>query len=61
TLTTLNLGYNDINAEGAQYLADALRNNTTLTTLNLGYNDINAEGGQYLADALRTNNVSLIL
>ena len=28
TLTTLNLGWNKIGAQGAQYLAEALRQNT---------------------------------
>ncbi|CAF1572133.1 unnamed protein product, partial [Adineta ricciae] len=55
TLTTLNLYYNKIGAEGAQHLANALRTNTTLTTLDLSCNRIGAEGAQHLANALRTN------
>ncbi|CAF1108924.1 unnamed protein product [Adineta ricciae] len=55
TLTTLDLGDNRLDAEGAQHIADALRTNTTLTTLNLSWNGIGAEGAKHIADALGTN------
>ncbi|CAF0803357.1 unnamed protein product [Adineta steineri] len=54
-LTTLVLDCNQIGAVGAQYLADALRTNTTLTTLSLGNNDIGDIGVQHLAHALQNN------
>ncbi|CAF1129205.1 unnamed protein product [Rotaria sordida] len=44
-----------IDDAGAQYLAEALRNNKTLTTLNLWGNEIKDAGAQHLADALRNN------
>ena len=37
TLTSLNLGYNDIGYEGAVSLAAALEKNSTLTSFNLSY------------------------
>ncbi|CAF2064576.1 unnamed protein product [Rotaria magnacalcarata] len=61
TLTTLDLGHNYMQDEGAQYFADALRNNTTLTTLNLGINRIGNLGAQYLAGALQNNTTLTIL
>ena len=55
SLTTLNLGNNNIGAAGAMVLATALHTNTTLTTLNLEYNNIGAAGATALATALHTN------
>ena len=46
---------NDIGAEGAAALADALKENTTLTALYLNGNDIGAEGAAALVDALKEN------
>ena len=46
---------NSIGNEGAVYLADALKVNTTLTSLNLSDNIIGKEGEAYLADALKVN------
>ncbi|CAF1326433.1 unnamed protein product [Adineta ricciae] len=57
TLTTLDLSFNGIGAEGAEQIADALRTNTILTTLYLNYNRIRAEGAQHFGDALRTNTI----
>ncbi len=48
-LTTLGLYGKDIGAEGAQHLAEALKNNTVLTTLNLYESSIGDEGAQHLA------------
>ncbi|CAF3482579.1 unnamed protein product [Adineta steineri] len=55
TLTTLDLGWNQIGAKGAQDLANALRINKTLTTLDLGWNRIGDQGAQNLANALQIN------
>ncbi|MFH1462053.1 MAG: BTB/POZ domain-containing protein [bacterium] len=55
TLTSLNLSRNGIRAEGAQAIADALKENNTLTSLNLEHNEIGADGVQALADALKEN------
>ncbi|CAF1065560.1 unnamed protein product [Adineta steineri] len=60
-ITTLNLDWNKIGADGAQHLADALRTNKTLTTLNLDWNEIGADGAQYIADILRHNTVTIHL
>ncbi len=43
-LTALDLDGNDIGAEGAEHLADALKNNTVLTALKLFGNGIGDEG-----------------
>ncbi|CAF1259981.1 unnamed protein product [Rotaria sordida] len=52
-------GGNRITEIGAQYLADALKTNTTLTTLDIENNCIGDEGAKHFADALR-NNTTLI-
>ena len=52
-LTSLNLARNNITAEGAKQLADALMHSECkLTDLNLAHNNITAEGAKQLADAL---------
>ena len=52
-LTSLNLARNNITAEGAKQLADALMHSECkLTELNLAHNNITAEGAKQLADAL---------
>jgi hypothetical protein len=74
TLTTLQLLANKIGDQGAQHLANALRQNKvtllsfiltfahsflqTLTTLDLPLNDIHDLGVQHLADALQENKVA---
>ncbi|CAF1691539.1 unnamed protein product, partial [Adineta ricciae] len=55
TLTTLKFQNNCIQDEGAEYLADALRINTTLTKLVVDDNFIGNEGVKHFADALRIN------
>ncbi|AZL16109.1 leucine-rich repeat domain-containing protein [Rickettsiales endosymbiont of Stachyamoeba lipophora] len=55
TLTSLNLGYNDIGTAGAIAIADTLNTNKTLASLDLKYNDIGAAGAKDLADTLKTN------
>ncbi|CAF2250775.1 unnamed protein product, partial [Rotaria magnacalcarata] len=58
TLTTLNLTSNEIDDDGALYLANALVNNRTLTKLDLIQNQIGDEGAHYFADALTKNTVT---
>ncbi|CAF4415995.1 unnamed protein product [Rotaria magnacalcarata] len=58
--TTLGLTNNHIGADGAQRVAETLRNNTTITTLKLGGNQLGDKGAQYLAYALRNNTVTFI-
>ncbi|CAF3321724.1 unnamed protein product [Rotaria sp. Silwood2] len=54
--TVLILSQNNITANGAAVLADALRNNTTLIGLSLWDNPIGDAGVQSLIQALTTNN-----
>ncbi len=55
TLTSLDLSFNNIGAEGARSLAAALDNNATLMSLDLHYNNIGAQGARSLAAALDNN------
>ncbi|CAF1509694.1 unnamed protein product [Adineta steineri] len=53
-LIKLNLSSNQIDASGAQYLAEALQyNQTTVTSLNISNNSIGPEGAQFFANTLR--------
>ena len=54
TLTTLDLGFNDILAGGAAALADAVTVNTTLTALNLRGCSLGDAGAAVLAKAVTT-------
>jgi hypothetical protein len=53
--STVNLDYNNIGAEGAKYVAEALKVNTSLTEICLDDNEIGAEGAKYVAEALKVN------
>jgi hypothetical protein len=55
TLTTLNLGDNDIGDDGPKTMAEALATNSTLTTLHLGGNSIGDDGAKAMGEALATN------
>ncbi|MDJ1506591.1 hypothetical protein [Xanthocytophaga agilis] len=55
TLERLYLGGNQINAEGASYLAEVLRQNKTLKALLLSVNELGDKGGTILAEALADN------
>ncbi|KAL0243362.1 hypothetical protein GEMRC1_005923 [Eukaryota sp. GEM-RC1] len=55
SVTSVNLGYNSIGAEGARALAEALKVNVSVTSVNLSYNSIGAEGVRALAEALKVN------
>ncbi|CAF5178999.1 unnamed protein product, partial [Rotaria magnacalcarata] len=50
TQTTLDLGANQIGAEGAQHIANALNNNKTLTTLDLRGNQTKDEFDEATVD-----------
>ena len=54
-LTSLNLAYTKLGAEGAKAIADALRVNGSLTSLNLVGNKLGDEGWCAIFDALRDN------
>ena len=55
TLTTLDLGDNDVGKVLSAAGAGALERNTTLTTLNLRYNRFGEVGGAAVAGALEKN------
>ncbi|XP_067039944.1 protein NLRC3-like isoform X2 [Acropora muricata] len=55
SLTSLNLSWNSIGAEGAYFLSQALRVNTSLTSLELRGNPIGADGANSLSEALKIN------
>ena len=55
TLQKLELRSNRIGAEGAQAIADALREKLTLRQLQLSSNAIGDAGAQAIAHALREN------
>ncbi|KAL1512428.1 hypothetical protein AB1Y20_005683 [Prymnesium parvum] len=46
---------NNIGAEGAAHIAEALKTNTSLTSLNLRGTNIGAEGAAHIAEVLKTN------
>ncbi len=53
TLTSLDVGGNNIGPEGITALANALKGNDALRTLELGYNPIKEKGAQALADVVK--------
>jgi hypothetical protein len=55
TVTTLNLGFNNLGDEGAAMVAAGLEKNVALTSLELSSNNIRLVGAQALARALTTN------
>ena len=55
----LNLSYNDIGAEGAKPLADALRVSGSVTCCNVLKNDLNVAAAQLLVEAVKDKDVSL--
>jgi Ran GTPase-activating protein (RanGAP) involved in mRNA processing and transport len=54
-VTGINIYGNQIGAEGASALADALKMNSSVTNINLDDNAIGDEGASVLADALKVN------
>nr|KAG5698008.1 hypothetical protein BaRGS_005826 [Batillaria attramentaria] len=56
-LTTLNLDYNEFGDEGALYLCQGLRGNTTLLSLSLCYCQLGVVSGSYLGGVLSTTAV----
>jgi len=58
-LEELNLSRNEINDDGAEALAKALKHNTRLRKINLYRNKIGTKGGIAIADALRTHNMTV--
>ena len=55
----LDLRYNQIDDEGAVWIAKLLAENKTLTKLNLMCNDIGTEGAEQIALALQVNLITL--
>jgi len=56
SLTSLEIGYNEIGPEGGVAIAEALKVNCSLTSLYLATNQLGPEGGVAVAKALRVNN-----
>lgn len=59
TLETLDLGSNDITDQGAIYLGEMLKTNTTLTNLDLSMNRLGERGVRHLVSALDGDNTGL--
>ena len=55
SITTLDLGGNNIGVEGAKAIAEALKVNESITELNLYNNNIGDEGAKAIAEALKEN------
>ena len=55
SLSTLDLGYNDLGDEGTQIISKALEVNRSITCLKLQNNNIYAEGGQAIGKMLEYN------
>ncbi len=53
--STINLSYDTIGDEGAKYVAEALKVNTSLTKIDLADNNIGDEGAKDVAEALKVN------
>eukprot|EP00871_Galdieria_phlegrea_P005067 jgi/Galph1/5561/GphlegSOOS_G4234.1 len=53
--TRLDIDGSNIDAKGAKYLSEALRENTTLNMLSIFENNIGTEGAKYVSEALREN------
>ena len=51
----LHLAGNELRAEGARAIADALKLNGSLTSLNVGNNKIDAKDAEAIAEALKLN------
>jgi hypothetical protein len=58
-LTEIHLDENEIGAEGAKYVAEALKVNTSLTEITLFYNNIGAEGQRSLREAWNNDGLAL--
>lgn len=59
TLQELDVGDNQINVEGAERLAEAMKENKLLTTLRLVGNQIGDDGCKFMAGALTCNTIRL--
>lgn len=55
TLIKARVGNNELEAEGARYVADGLKENKSIVELSLGANDLGNEGASHIAEALKVN------
>jgi len=53
SVTSINLGFNSIGAEGMKALAEALKTNTSVTSIDLRCNSIGAEGMKALKQVIK--------
>ena len=51
SLTSINLSTNNIGAEGAKTIGEALKVNTSLTRIGLNTNNIGTEGAKAIGEA----------
>ena len=58
--TQIDLSFNDIGAEGAKPLADALRVTASLTKILVSWNSLGDEGTIILCDGLRASTISKV-
>jgi Ran GTPase-activating protein (RanGAP) involved in mRNA processing and transport len=59
-MTDVNIANNSINAEGAQAIACALKDNVTLTRLNISGNHLGHAAGTEMGTVLNTHNTTLL-
>jgi Ran GTPase-activating protein (RanGAP) involved in mRNA processing and transport len=52
------LSANNIEAEGAKWLASAIKENSTVQEIYLGGNNIGLEGAKLMAEVIKTNSAS---
>jgi Ran GTPase-activating protein (RanGAP) involved in mRNA processing and transport len=57
----ISLNSNTIGDQGAKYLADAIKINSTLQEIYLGDNSIEDEGAEYLSQAIKLNSTLQVL
>ena len=54
-LTSINLRSNQLESDGANHIANALKENSTLRSINLYFNELGSVGASHIADALKEN------
>eukprot|EP00935_MAST-01C_sp_MAST-1C-sp1_P000768 g768.t1 len=61
TMTSLNISDNRLESEGAERIAEALKQNKTLRFLNIKNNDIGEEGKVFIGNALPCSHVQFVV
>ncbi|CAF5180165.1 unnamed protein product, partial [Rotaria magnacalcarata] len=60
-IESVTLSSNQIGDQGAQYIAEVLKNNEKVVCLNFDWNKISEQGARYLGELLQTNTTLEIL